>query len=232
MGVTTCSGINAQPCNTQPCQNCTVSDWSYPGGCSRRCGTGHYTMTRTVLQQPDLNNGGTACPLLTITVECNTFFCQEDLPGRGYLSWGPIPGGQAGAPPTVITYNIYSDPDNVDVFLFEGDDNYLLYIQDTYRTPAWNTGYTAFRSMLNTDNTYDTVSLNPGTNYYLVVDNTPVGAANGNNGQYDDLTIGYNMTGFDLRSLPPPLNTGDAFRVSASLFAVLASVVAAVLARM
>jgi len=211
-------------------QNCTVSDWSYPGGCSRQCGTGTYTMTRTVMQEP--GPGGAACPQLSITVECNTFFCQQNLAGRGYLSWGPIPGGQAGAPATVITWNIYSDPDNVDVFLFDGDDNYLLYIQDTYRTPAWNTGYVAYRSMLNTNNCFDTVSLDPGLNYYLVVDNTPVGAANGNNGQYDPLTIGYNMTGFDLTTLPPPLNTGDAFRVSASLSAVLASVVAALLARM
>jgi len=231
-GSTSCSGLNSQSCNTQPCQNCTVSQWSYPSPCSKQCGTGYSTTSRTILQEPNVAGGGTPCPLLQITVACNTRFCQEFLSGRGFLSWGPIFGGVAGAPPVTISWNIYSDNDNVDIFLFPGDDNYLLYIQDTQRTPAWNTGYSAYRSMLNTDNAFETVQLQAGVNYYLVVDNTPVGAANGNNGQYDPLTIGYNMTGFDLTTIPPPLNTGAASHLTASLAVALAAVFAAFFARL
>jgi len=226
------AGSSSVSCNTQACLNCSVSQWSYPSPCSRQCGTGYSTTTRTILQQPNIAGGGTPCPLLQITVSCNTHFCQEYLSGRGFLSWGPIFGGVAGAPPVTISWNIYSNPDNVDIFLFPGDDNYLLYIQDSQRTKAWNTGYTAYRSMLNTDNAYETVQLMAGVNYYLVVDNTPVGAANGNNGQYDPLTIGYNMTGFDLTTIPPPLNTGAAAHLTASLAVALAAVFAAFFGRL
>jgi len=225
-----CTGISQQMCNTQACINCTTTPWSYPSQCSNQCGGGWQSITRQVIQQPDVTHGGTPCPILELDMRCNTQFCQQFLAGRGYLSWGPIWGGDPGQPPVVISYNIYSNPDNVDVFLFTADNNYLLYIQDTYRTPAWNTGYTAYRSMLNTDNCFETVTLQAGTNYYLVVDNTPVGAANGNNGQYDPLTIGYNVTGVDLTQLPPPINTGDAFRTSASVLVVFSAVAAALLA--
>jgi len=184
-------------------------------------------MTRTILQQPNIAGGGTPCPILSTSMQCNTHFCQEYLQGLGFLSWGPIYGGSAGGAPVVITWKIYSNNDNVDIFLFTGDDNYLLYIQDSQRTKAWNTGYSAFRSMLNTDNAYDTVTLNPGVNYYLVVDNTPVGAANGNNGQYDPVTVGYNMTGFDLSTIPPPLNTSFGSHTIASLFVTFAAIIIA-----
>lgn len=171
-------------------------------------------MTRQVLQFPDTAHGGTPCPILEVDFQCNTHFCQDTINGWGYLSWGPIYGGPAGQAIT-ITYNIYSNPDNVDIFLFAGDDNYLLYIQDSQRPKAWNTGYKAVAAMLNTDNAFQTIQLEAGVNYYLVVDNTPVGAANGNNGNYQQETIGYNVTGFDLSTIPPPLNTADAARFAA-----------------
>ena len=65
-------------CNTDPCPmpvDCQVSAWSDWSACSKTCGGGTQTRTRTVIQQPQ--NGGTACPALTETQACNTTPCPE-----------------------------------------------------------------------------------------------------------------------------------------------------------
>lgn len=61
-------------CNTQGCPgSCIVSNWTSTTQCSRTCGGGVLTQTRTVLTQP--SNGGAPCPGLTQQVACNIQPC-------------------------------------------------------------------------------------------------------------------------------------------------------------
>ena len=65
-----------QSCNTQGCPaNCIVGNWGAWGECSKTCGTGTQTRSRPVWQQPA--NGGSACPNLTETQNCNTLDCVD-----------------------------------------------------------------------------------------------------------------------------------------------------------
>lgn len=62
--------------------DCQVSDWSDWGPCSKQCGGGTQTQTRTITVQP--RNGGKECPsLLTQTKACNEQLC----PPCKYLDW-------------------------------------------------------------------------------------------------------------------------------------------------
>jgi len=220
-GVGCPAGATVQACTTA-CVNCTVTGFSYPTQCTKQCGTGFTSQVRTVITDQYLN--GLPCPILKFTSECNTQFCQVYLNGRGFVAWGPIPG------PRTITYSFTSNPDNVDVFLFTADINYLLYLADQQRSTPFNSGYEPYRSILNSNNIFQSATLAAGTSYYLVLDATPVGAANGNNGVFDPLTVTYNVTGFDLSTIPPPLNTNSGARASASLFAVFGAVFVALFA--
>lgn len=61
-------------CNTDACPvDCQVSAWSEWGSCSKTCGGGTQTRTRTTTVPPA--NGGKACPPLTETQSCNTQAC-------------------------------------------------------------------------------------------------------------------------------------------------------------
>ena len=62
---------DSEACNTQPCE-CTVSEFSEFGGCSRPCGGGTQTRTRTVVSNP----GSVECPSLFSSRECNTQPCE------------------------------------------------------------------------------------------------------------------------------------------------------------
>ena len=62
--------------------DCQVSDWSDWGPCSKQCGGGTQTQTRTITVQS--RNGGKECPsLLTQTKACNEQLC----PACKYLDW-------------------------------------------------------------------------------------------------------------------------------------------------
>ena len=80
-----------QPCNVQSCQitptpvSCEVSAWSGWSGCSKTCGGGLQTRTRTVTKPAA--NGGTACPTLTETQECNTQACPVDCEVSAWSGW-------------------------------------------------------------------------------------------------------------------------------------------------
>ena len=68
-------------CNTQVCPvNCQVSDFSEFSRCTRECGGGTKTRTRTVVVPP--SGGGTECPHLTETVDCNTQVCPPPVDCR------------------------------------------------------------------------------------------------------------------------------------------------------
>jgi Spondin-like TSP1 domain len=59
--------------------NCVVSDWIYVGICTKTCGGGKQTQTRTVTT-PALN-GGSVCPVLSQEVDCNTQACPGEVKG-------------------------------------------------------------------------------------------------------------------------------------------------------
>ena len=57
-----------------PQTNCVVSDYSW-SSCSKDCGPGTKTGTRTVITAPQ--NGGKDCPVLSITENCNNKDCPS-----------------------------------------------------------------------------------------------------------------------------------------------------------
>jgi len=76
-----------QNCNTQACStDCKVSDWSSWSACTKGCGGGTTTRTRTVTTQPC--NGGASCPPLSETGSCNTQPCKEDCKVSDWSNWG------------------------------------------------------------------------------------------------------------------------------------------------
>ena len=63
------------PPGTSACSpsNCVVSKWSAWSKCSASCGGGSQSRSRSVLSQP--TNGGTKCPALSESQDCNTHKC-------------------------------------------------------------------------------------------------------------------------------------------------------------
>jgi hypothetical protein len=75
-----------QACNTQACPaDCKVGDWSAWGECSKPCGTGSQTRTRSVTQQAA--NGGAICPSLSEMQNCNTQACPIDCQVGEWTAW-------------------------------------------------------------------------------------------------------------------------------------------------
>jgi len=72
--VTTGNWTNTEQCNTHACPiDCQVSEWSSWGGCSKSCGTGSATQTRTITTP--VQYGGKICPTLTQSQNCNPHVC-------------------------------------------------------------------------------------------------------------------------------------------------------------
>jgi hypothetical protein len=71
-------------CNTMYCPtDCAMSKWSGFGGCTKSCGTGTKTKSRTVVIKAA--NGGKACVASTFSAACSTFKCPIDCK---VSSWG------------------------------------------------------------------------------------------------------------------------------------------------
>ena len=69
-----------EDCNTQVCSvNCQVSEYGEFSRCTRECGGGTRTRTRTVVVSPV--GTGAACPRLTETEDCNTQRCPFSFSG-------------------------------------------------------------------------------------------------------------------------------------------------------
>lgn len=219
-----CTGANARLCQDKAyCNNCTLTQWSRFTPCDKTCGGGLRKRSRRVLTPA--GPGGVCFPLEE-TQACNTQFCRASMGRRGYYVWGPIEV----TTPTPIRYRFGSNRD-VDVFLFDAE-NYQQYLDDVAREPPFNYGYSAVRASLD-DNIYEErVTLQPGRRYYLVVDHTEVGVANGQNGNLEvRVDFSYSIEGIDLDSLPEPLNTSPnaARSVLPSLTLALSAILAVLL---
>jgi hypothetical protein len=76
------------PCNQQTCapEPCEISQWSEWSSCSKTCGGGTRTKTRTITQQPKYN--GAVCPSdLEITGDCNIDPCPVDCVVGDWSDW-------------------------------------------------------------------------------------------------------------------------------------------------
>jgi uncharacterized protein YukE len=73
-------------CNNQPCPvDCKLSDWSEWTACSKLCGGGEQTRTRSVLVNPA--NGGKSCEPLSEKRSCNTQPCPVDCQLSNWSDW-------------------------------------------------------------------------------------------------------------------------------------------------
>jgi hypothetical protein len=99
---------------------------------------------------------------------------METIAHEGYFFWGPFKG------PGPLVYNIVAIDTQLDVFVFD-QPNFFQYQYDAARVTPFQTGYAPVRSMLNILNAQDTVPLDTTSSYYLVVDHTLIGGAQGTN---------------------------------------------------
>ena len=60
--------------------NCEVSEWGRWSPCSKLCGKGSQSRTRSITREPA--NGGDQCPLLMETRSCNGHMCNHRRVGR------------------------------------------------------------------------------------------------------------------------------------------------------
>jgi hypothetical protein len=76
----------SQNCNTQACPvNCALSEWTEYDTCTRTCGTGSETRTRTVSVYPD--HGGAQCGNLEESRSCAEEICPQDCVMTEFSSW-------------------------------------------------------------------------------------------------------------------------------------------------
>jgi len=83
-----CPALNTtMQCNQVKCPaDCELSEWSSFSKCSKECGGGVQTRTRTKITPPE--NGGKACQTLQETQPCNTGSCDRDCTLSGWSPWG------------------------------------------------------------------------------------------------------------------------------------------------
>ena len=79
-----CSNLGqTAPTKSQDCKvDCEMHGWGSWGSCSKTCGGGTKTRSRSVKTQP--KNGGSSCPTTSESTSCNTQACPVDCAG----SWG------------------------------------------------------------------------------------------------------------------------------------------------
>jgi hypothetical protein len=82
------NNVESKVCNLAPCPvNCQLSPWSAFSTCTKKCGTGEKTRTRTTLVRPKF--GGEKCMAseMTDTVNCNTDKCAIDCVLAKWSTW-------------------------------------------------------------------------------------------------------------------------------------------------
>jgi len=152
--------------------------------------------------------------------------CMETIQQYGYYVWGPFKG------PGPVSYTITRIDTEIDVFLFD-EENYKQYQYDAERKKPFQTNYVPIRSSQNIDTVKSEgpLTLDPNTNYYLVVDHTYIGAADGtNNG--NEQVFNPNRFYYEISGLDPGYGvpSGMTMRSAASRVASLSSSVGVVLA--
>lgn len=123
--------------------------------------------------------------------------CYIDMTGFGFYFWGPFTG------PGPLSYTFQRVQYQFDVFLFD-QQNFIQYQYDVQRTKPYQTNYAPIRASLNVETVKaeGPIALSTTTNYYLVVDNTKIGAAagttDGNGNQvFPPVRFYYQITGLD-----------------------------------
>lgn len=129
-----------QVCNAHVCPvNCEVTEWGQWSTCSKPCGGGTQTRTRTV--KTPAANGGTACPTdLSQTQVCNSQACPvcstipllQDLPDRTRI-WHTDGNG------TPRWHGVYLK--NKGVGIFAGSSRYSMY-PPSFKNFESNPGFT------------------------------------------------------------------------------------------
>ncbi|KAK7084320.1 Spondin-2 [Halocaridina rubra] len=66
----------------RPPRDCRVSEWSEWSPCSKTCGIGEQTRTRTILKHA--RRGGKVCPVLEETTWCGS---ARACPRNNYFNW-------------------------------------------------------------------------------------------------------------------------------------------------
>lgn len=86
-GGTSCPKVSeSKACNTKHCPvNCVVSPWAGWPSCSKTCGGGAQTTTRSVMTAAKY--GGRACPALSKTQKCHTQSCPVHCQLSSWNSW-------------------------------------------------------------------------------------------------------------------------------------------------
>lgn len=82
-----CPALSAvRTCNAQPCpSDCSVSSFGDWSGCTRTCGWGYKSRSRSVNR--DAEYGGTACPSLDETTTCAAKWCPVDCQVTEWGEW-------------------------------------------------------------------------------------------------------------------------------------------------
>ncbi len=75
----------SSPTPTSAGVDCVVSDWSAWSKCTKACGGGMQTRTRSIITPPE--NGGAACPVLEETQPCNEWPCPIDCVVSAWSDW-------------------------------------------------------------------------------------------------------------------------------------------------
>ena len=75
-----------QPCGTDACPvDCEVSTFSVWSACSKSCGVGVQTRTRTIAVETE--SGGKACPDLSEVQQCEGYKCTQDCIVSAFTQW-------------------------------------------------------------------------------------------------------------------------------------------------
>jgi hypothetical protein len=101
---------------------------------------------------------------------------METINNMGFYFWGPFKG------PGPISYTVRRIDEAIDAFLFT-QDSFVQYQYDAARIKPFQTNYSPLVATLNieTVKAEGPITLDANTNYYLVVDHTLIGAAQGTN---------------------------------------------------
>jgi hypothetical protein len=77
---------DSRPCHETYCPiHCVVSDWGGWGGCSKSCGRGTKEQTREIVREDKY--GGSTCPELTRSTDCNVEPCAVDCVASAWSAY-------------------------------------------------------------------------------------------------------------------------------------------------